>query len=42
MAFLKLSKIIQGDESCLPTFGHLFTLLLGVPEPSLEMTGLQS
>ena len=35
MAFLKLLEIIQGGQSCLPTFGHLLMLLSGVPEPKL-------
>ena len=35
MAFLKLSEIIQGGQSCLPTFGHLLILLSRVPEPKL-------
>ena len=30
MAFLKLSEIIQGDQSCLPTFGHLLMVPLRV------------
>ena len=35
MAFLKLSEIIQGGQSCLPTFGHLFMLLSRVFKPKL-------
>ena len=33
MAILKLSEIIEGGQSCLPTFGHLFTWLSRVPLP---------
>ena len=35
MAFLKLSEIIEGGQSRLSTFGHLFMLLSRVPKPKL-------
>ena len=35
MAFLKLSEIIQGGQSCLSTFGHLLMVSLRVPDPKL-------
>ena len=40
MAFLKLSEIIQIGHSCLPTFGHLFLLLLRVTDPKLVVISL--
>ena len=40
MAFLNLSEIIQGGQSCLLTFGHLFVLLSRVPEPKLVVISL--
>ena len=39
MAFLKLLEIIQG-QLCLPTFDHLFMLLLRVYEPKLVVISL--
>ena len=42
MTLLKLSEIIQGGQSCLPTFGHLFMILSRVPEPKLVVISLLS
>ena len=40
MAFLTLSEIMLGGQSCLPTFGYLFVLLSRAPEPTLVMISL--